>query len=52
MVVISEDVYKQLFEKGENPIGKIVKGDNLNYTVIGVFEVVNFGGVYYYLLAY
>lgn len=44
VVVISEDVYKQLFEKGENPIGKIVKGDNLNYTVIGVFEVVNFGG--------
>ncbi|GAA4800071.1 ABC transporter permease [Litoribaculum gwangyangense] len=44
VVVISEDVYKQLFEKGEYPIGKMIKGDNVNFTVIGVFEVVNLGG--------
>lgn len=44
VIVISEDAYKQLFEKGENPIGKIIKGNNLNFKVIGVFEVVNFGG--------
>jgi putative ABC transport system permease protein len=44
VIVISEDAYKQLFEKGENPIGKLVKGDKVSYTVIGVYEVVNFGG--------
>lgn len=44
VIVISEDVYKQLFEKGENPIGKMVKGENVGFTVIGVFKVVNFGG--------
>lgn len=44
VIVISEDAYKQLFEKGEYPIGKTVRGENLNYKVIGVFEVVNFGG--------
>ncbi|MDG1730565.1 MAG: ABC transporter permease [Algibacter sp.] len=44
VIVISEDVYKQLFEKGEYPIGKLIKVDNLNFIVIGVFEVVNVGG--------
>lgn len=44
VIVISEDVYKQLFEKGENPIGKMVKGANINYNVVGVFEVVQMGG--------
>ncbi|WP_298237554.1 ABC transporter permease [uncultured Algibacter sp.] len=44
VIVISEDVYKQLFEKDENPIGKIVYGENLGFTVIGVYKVVNFGG--------
>ena len=44
VVVISEDVYKQLFEKGEYPIGELVKVNNINFTVIGVFEVVNTGG--------
>ncbi|GAA4960079.1 ABC transporter permease [Algibacter aquimarinus] len=43
-IVISEDVYKQLFEKGEYPIGKMVKANNINFTVIGVFEVVQTGG--------
>lgn len=44
VIVISEDVYKQLFEKGEYPIGKMVYGENIGFTVIGVFEVVNLGG--------
>jgi putative ABC transport system permease protein len=44
VLVISEDVYKQLFEKGEYPIGEIVKANNINFTVIGVFEVVDLGG--------
>ena len=44
VIVISEDVYKQLFEKGEYPIGKMIYGENVGFTVIGVFEVVNLGG--------
>ncbi|MGC1205117.1 MAG: ABC transporter permease [Flavobacteriaceae bacterium] len=44
VIVISEDAYKQLFEKGENPIGKMIYGENVGFTVIGVYEVVNFGG--------
>ena len=44
VIVISEDVYKQLFEKGENPIGKMIYGENVGFTVIGVSEVVNLGG--------
>ncbi len=44
VIVISEDVYKQLFEKGEYPIGEIIKVDDLNFKVIGVFEVVQLGG--------
>tara|TARA_B100000900_G_scaffold190178_1_gene161073 strand:- start:250 stop:1491 length:1242 start_codon:yes stop_codon:yes gene_type:complete len=36
--VISEDVYKQLFDKNENPIGRYVKLNSMNFTVIGVFQ--------------
>ncbi|MDG2483462.1 MAG: ABC transporter permease [Flavobacteriaceae bacterium] len=36
--VISEDIYKQLFEKDENPIGAYVQMNNINFTVIGVFQ--------------
>ena len=36
--VISEDVYKQLFDKNENPIGRYVQVNNMNFTVIGVFQ--------------
>ena len=42
--VISEDIYKQLFEKDEDPIGKFIKINNMNFTVIGVFELSPFGG--------
>ena len=36
--VISEDVYKQLFDKNENPIGRYIQVNNMNFTVIGVFQ--------------
>ena len=36
--VISEDVYKQLFDKNENPIGRYVQVNSMNFTVIGVFQ--------------
>ena len=44
VAVISEDIYKQIFEKDEEPIGQLIKINSLNFTVIGVFEVSNFGG--------
>ena len=36
--VISEDIYKQLFEKDENPIGAYVQMNSINFTIIGVFQ--------------
>jgi len=36
--VVEEDVYKQLFEKGENPIGEYVKINNINFKVVGVYR--------------
>ena len=36
--VISEDVYKQLFDKNENPIGRYIQVNNMNFTVIGLFQ--------------
>ena len=44
VAVISEDIYKQLFEKDENPFGELIRINNINFTVIGVFEVTPFGG--------
>ena len=44
VVVISEDIYKQIFEKDEEPIGELIKINNMNFQVIGVFEVSQFGG--------
>lgn len=41
VTVISEDVYKQLFEKDEEAIGELVKINNINFTVIGIFDVGN-----------
>ena len=46
VAVISEDIYKQLFEKDENAIGEYIQINNINYIVIGIFEVstnINFG---------
>ncbi|WP_242202853.1 ABC transporter permease [Aestuariivivens insulae] len=41
VAVISEDVYKQLFEKDEEPIGAYMQINGMNFTVIGVFDVGN-----------
>ncbi|WP_347922985.1 ABC transporter permease [Pontimicrobium sp. SW4] len=38
VVVITEDVYKQLFEKDEEAIGELVTINGLNFSVIGVFD--------------
>jgi putative ABC transport system permease protein len=39
--VISEDIYKQLFEKEEEAIGQYIEINGINFTVIGVFEESN-----------
>jgi len=36
--VISEEMYKQLFEKNEFPIGELVKINSINYKVVGVYK--------------
>ena len=36
--VISEDIYKQLFEKNELPVGQYLKVSDINYKVVGVYE--------------
>ena len=36
--VLEEEIYKQLFEKDENPIGEIVIIGNIVYKVIGVYK--------------
>ncbi|WP_111307667.1 ABC transporter permease [Confluentibacter sediminis] len=41
VVVLSEDVYKQIFEKDEKAIGQYIQINNINFKVIGVFEVSN-----------
>ena len=38
VVVIAEDIYKQLFDKNENPIGQYIKVNNINFKVIGVYK--------------
>jgi putative ABC transport system permease protein len=37
VAVISEDVYKQLFEKDAEMIGELIKINGINFTVIGMF---------------
>ncbi|MDE0536557.1 ABC transporter permease [Tenacibaculum sp. L6] len=39
--VISEDMYKQLFDKKEMPVGQYVKISNVNYKVVGVYKPSN-----------
>lgn len=36
--VIEEEIYKQLFDKGEFPIGQYIKMDNINYNVVGMYK--------------
>ena len=40
-VVISEDIYKQLFEKDEEAINEYIRINNINFKVIGIFESSN-----------
>ena len=44
IAVISEDIYKQLFEKDEDPIGQYVQLNSINFKVAGVFKVGMGGG--------
>lgn len=37
VTVISEEMYKQLFDKKELPIGQFIKINNINFKVIGVY---------------
>ncbi|MGG8496860.1 ABC transporter permease [Tenacibaculum sp. TC6] len=39
--VISEDMYKQLFDKGEMPVGEYIKISEVNYKVVGVYKLSN-----------
>jgi putative ABC transport system permease protein len=41
VAVISEEMVKQLFDKGEMPIGEYIKINNINYKVVGVYEPSN-----------
>ncbi|MFI1771859.1 ABC transporter permease [Thalassobellus citreus] len=41
IAVISEDIYKQVFQKDEDPIGKYIQINGINFKVIGLFEVSN-----------
>lgn len=36
--VITEEVYKQLFDKDEYPIGTYIKINNINYKIIGMYK--------------
>ena len=38
VAVLAQDIYKQLFEKDEDPIGKYVQINNSNFKVVGVYE--------------
>ena len=43
VTVISEEMYKQLFDKDVNPIGAQIKINSISYKVIGVYQVGNIG---------
>ena len=38
VAVLAKDIYKQLFEKDEDPIGKYVQINNINFKIIGIYE--------------
>jgi len=42
--VIEEEIYKQLFDKDEFPIGQYIKIDGINYNVVGMFKASQIGG--------
>lgn len=44
VVVISEDIYKQLYEKDEEAVASYIQINSINFKVIGVFESEGMGG--------
>ena len=42
--VIEEEIYKQLFDKDEFPIGQYIKIDGINYSVVGMYKEGQIGG--------
>jgi putative ABC transport system permease protein len=42
--VISEEIYKQLFDKDEFPIGQYIKINDINYNVVGMYKEGQIGG--------
>ena len=42
--VIEEEIYKQLFDKDEFPIGQYIKINDINYNVVGMFKASQIGG--------
>ncbi|WP_208021523.1 ABC transporter permease [Flavicella sediminum] len=38
IVVISEDLFKQFFEKGVNPIGELLEINSINFKIVGMFK--------------
>jgi putative ABC transport system permease protein len=38
VTIIAENIYKQLFEKGENPIGEYISINDISYKVVGVYK--------------
>lgn len=44
VVVISEDIYKQLYEKDEQAVASYIQINSINFKVIGVFESEGMGG--------
>ena len=42
--VIKEDVFKQLFDEEEDPIGQYLKINKINYKIVGMYKEENAGG--------
>lgn len=42
--VIEEEIYKQLFDEGEYPIGTYIKINDINYNVVGMYKDGQVGG--------
>ena len=42
--VIEEEIYKQLFDEGEFPIGTYIKINDINYNVVGMYKDGQVGG--------
>jgi putative ABC transport system permease protein len=38
VVVISEDLFKQYFEKNDNPIGELIEINKINFKIVGMFK--------------